>query len=325
MKSRGLERVVPREESLIPGQRRGSASANERDILETFPCREELEAKFHEIWGWIEEHMELSMTSEEAFRLFPSLVLYDIPDGTRSTLTVHPRVDVGMDAALFCVAFVHTMRSLGAPSCVLMTHTAYNRDRGKEGLERILRIIAKGSRPLRRYARRNSTNVHWVGLHEDYELMGHLRDNFPIINDAEFDSYFLIDYSEQKSEEPGSGISTEDLPEIDVCIRHTKLNLAGGGWIPGKMLRSSFLYSQNGSLFSNWSFEEFVALATFSLLSKILNSGEGLVKMYGDIDEVKRRHQLREVQLFNQKIAFRPNPSKLFVLGSGLGLHQFYY
>lgn len=299
---------------------------SEEALLGTFPGREEIRNKFHEIWGWLEEHMELGLTSEEALKLFPSLVVYDIPDGTRSTLTVHSQVDVGMDAGLYCVALIHTLRCLGAPACVIMTHTAYNRARGKEGMDRILKIIARGSRPLRRYAQEAGVNVHWVGLHPDYELASQLLQNFPLRKGASFEAHFLIDYAEELvAKDPGVREALAQLPDVDVTIRHTKLNLAGGGWLPGKMLRSAFLYSQNGSLFSNWEFDELVALGSLALVAKTLNSGEGLVKMYGDVDEVKRRYQMRELRLFNQRIDLRPRPRKLFLLGSGLGLHQVYY
>lgn len=295
------------------------------DILDTFPDEAVLKERFHEIWGALEEHMELSLTSEEALELFSSLVVYDIPDGTRSTLTVHPKVDVGMDAGLYCVALLHTLRSLGAPSCIIMTHTTYNRARGEEGMARILKIISRGSRPLKRYADRAGANVHWLGMKPGYELGNYLRREFPVRTTADFNAYFLIDYAEDLMEDQSVRHEFDRLPEIDVTIRHTKLNFAGGGWIPDKMLRSTFLYSQNGSLFSNWDFDELVALGTLSLLAKVLNSGEGLVKMYGDVDEVKRRYQLREIRLFNQRIDLRAQPRKLFVLGSALGLHQFYF
>lgn len=297
----------------------------EEMILEGFPGREEMVAKFHEIWGRIEEHLAVNLTSDQAVELFKEMVLYDIPDGTRSTLTVRPDLDVGMDAAMYCVALVHTLRSLGAESCVIMTHTSYNRLRGQEGLDRILRIIERGSRPLKKYAETAGVNVHWVGMRPGYELHQQLLQNFPVEEGAAFESYFLIDYAEDLISNPDVRRDLERIPNVDVCIRHTKLNLSGGGWIPEKLLRSTFLYSQNGTLFSNWDFDEFVALAICALLAKVLNSGEGLVKMYGDLDEVKRRYQLREQRLFNQRIELRPDPSKLFVFGSALGLHQVYY
>jgi hypothetical protein len=295
------------------------------DLVEGFPASEDLIGRFHEIWGRIEEHLDVNLTSEEALKLFPSLLIYDIPDGTRSTLTVRPDVDVGMDAGLYVLALIHTLKGLGGRRAAVMSHTAYNRNRGEEGLNRIFAVIAKAMRVAARYTAAHHVNVRWVGMNPDYELRNALLENFPLREKPSFEVFLLIDYVEEILEQEGLREQLEGLPDVDVCIRHTKLNLSGGGWIPGKMLNSAFLYSQNGTVFSNWSFDELVAQAAIALLAKLFNSGEGLVKMYGDLDEVKARYQLRELRLFNQQILLRSQPKKLFLFGSPVGLYQVYY
>src|SRR5438128_9695489 len=52
--------------------------------------------------------------SDKAFQGVRDLVMYDIPDGTRSTLSVPVTGDVDADAGLYCLALVHTLASLGA-------------------------------------------------------------------------------------------------------------------------------------------------------------------------------------------------------------------
>jgi hypothetical protein len=293
-------------------------------LLRGFPSDEELRSYFHSAWGAIEERMELALTSEEALRLFPSLVIYDMPDGTRSTLTVRPDVEVGVDAALYCAALIHVLRGLGSRSCIIMTHTYYNRARGEEGLERILKIMSEGATVLKTYASMHGVGVHLVGMQADYELRNRLTFDAMNRSISQFNAHFLVDHAEERFMDPRFKPTFDPLPDVDVCIRHTKLNMAGG-WIPGKLLRSTFMYSQNGTLFSNWEFDELVAMVTVALLAKLLHKGEGLVKMYGDVDEVKRRYQLRELRLFNQVIALRSDPKKLFVIGHPAGLCQLYY
>jgi hypothetical protein len=95
----------------------------------------------------------------------------------------------------------------------------------------------------------------------------------------------------------------------------------GGGWIPERMLRSTFLYCQNGSLFSNWRYDELVALVALALVAKLFHSGEGLAKVYGDVDEVKRRHQMRELRLFHKTVQLSARPRKLFLVGSPIGVY----
>ena len=133
-----------------------------------------------------------------------------------------------------------------------------------------------------------------------------------------------MDYAEELFLTPEGRESLARLPEIDVCVRHTKLQISGG-WIPTKMLRSSYMYSQNGTLFSNWGPDEYVALVAIALLSKKLMYGEALGKTYLDVDDVKKRYQLRELNLFQKTVRLRGDPKKLFVVGSPIGLYHIYY
>jgi len=279
---------------------------------------------FRSIWDRLAKALELDMTSDRALEELRDLVVYDIPDGTRTTLTVPPMIDVDLDAGMFCLALVHTWKSLGAKTAVIMTHTAYNRTRGLEDTARILRVVRRSVEPVAQYARRHRIRLHLVGDLAGYELMDALRKALPEFDTAPFDAHFLVDYAEELFLTAEGREALERLPNIDVCVRHTKLQVSGG-WIPTKMLRCSYVYCQNGTLFSNWTFDEYAALAAVSLLSRKLMSGEILTKAYLDIDDVKRRYQLRELNLFQKSVRLRPEPKKLFVVGSPIGLYQIYY
>ncbi len=297
--------------------------ASESNLLGEFPQEREISSYFHAIWGRIEENLDLPLTSDEALRKFKSLVIYDMPDGTRSTLSVNADIDVGVDAALYCVALIHTLKSLGSKRCVIMTHTSYNRGRGAEGIGRIFKLVSSGTKLMARYAEAERIGINMLGLREEYEMREHLG-NLPSVPKSAFDVFFLVDYAEELFDDPRIRAGFETLPEVDVCVRHTKLNMSGG-WIPTKLLNSTFMYCQNGTLLSNWDFEELTALASLALLAKVMHRGEGLVKMYGDIDEVKARYQLRELRLFNEQVYLRENPTKLFFVGSPHGMYQFYF
>ena len=90
------------------------------------------------------------------------------------------------------------------------------------------------------------------------------------------------------------------------------------------MRRASYVYSQNGSVHSNWNFEEYAAMVAVSYLSKLLHQGESLSKTYASVDEMKARYRDREIKLRQKIIRLRPKPRKLFVLGSPVGLIQVY-
>jgi hypothetical protein len=55
-----------------------------------------------------------------------------------------------------------------------------------------------------------------------------------------------------------------------------------------------------------------------------MHQGEGLSKTYSSVDEMKARYRDREIKLRQKIIRLRPNPRKLFVLGSPVGLIQVY-
>lgn len=302
--------------------KRARQEGSPRDF--TLASPEEVVESFRTIWDRLADEMDLDFGSGSALEEFRDLVVYDIPDGTRSTLTVPPMMDVDLDAGMYGLALIHTLKSLGARSAVVMTHTVYNRSRGPEDTKRLLRVVARAVEPVAQYARRHRIALDILGLSPGYELEDLLKATLPTLGDFAFRAHFLVDYAEELFLTPEGRAALERLPNIDVCVRHTKLQVSGG-WIPTRMLKSSYVYSQNGTLFSNWEPDEYAALAAVALLSKKLMSGEILSKAYIDIDDVKRRYQLRELNLFQKTVKLRPEPRKLFVVGSPIGLYQVYY
>ena len=284
---------------------------------------EAIRGAFAESWEALSHSLGLGVDPDKALVGLQDLVMYDIPDGTRSTLSVPVHYDVGADAGLYCLALVHTLASLGAKTNVILTHTAYNRERGPEETKRFLDVLAKGIDPFRAYARRHGVAIHLEGIGAGYELEAAFRRAFPLPAEPRFNAHFLMDYEEEWFLTPSGRDLLDLLPMIDVVVRHTKLGIAGG-WIPTRMRRSSYVYSQNGSVHSNWNFEEYAAMVAVTYLSKLLHQGEGLSKTYVSIDEIKARYRDREIKLRQKIIRLRPKPKKLFVLGSPVGLIQVY-
>ena len=92
-----------------------------------------------------------------------------------------------------------------------------------------------------------------------------------------------------------------------------------------KKTKSVFLYSQNGTTYSNWESDELIALVAMALLAKELNEGEVLSKTYTNNEERQQRYKKREIDLFQKTIYLRKQPRKLFMLGSPIGTYQIYY
>jgi hypothetical protein len=308
-------------------------SADYVDVRSPLPARsdgalqlatpEAIRAAFSESWEALSHSLGLGIPSDKALLGVRDLVMYDIPDGTRSTLSVPVDHDVDADAGLYCLALVHTLASLGAKANVILTHTTYNRDRGPEETKRFLDVLAKGIDPFRAYARRHGLAIHLEGIGAKYELEAAFRRAFPLPPEPKFDAHFLMDYEEEWFLTPEGRELLGVLPMIDVVVRHTKLGIAGG-WIPTRMRKASYVYSQNGSIHSNWNYEEYATMVAVTYLSKVLHQGEGLSKTYSTVDEMKERHRDREIKLRQKIVRLRPKPKKLFVLGSPVGLIQVY-
>ncbi len=308
-------------------------SADYVDVRRPLPARsggalqlatpEAIRDAFAVAWEGLSHSLALDVTPGRALDGLRELVLYDIPDGTRTTLSVPPTMDVETDAGMYCLALVHTLASLGAQRAVLLTHTIYNRERGPEDTKRFLEIMAKGVDPFRGYARRHKIAMRLAGMHEGYELGPLLSTAFPLPRDPKFDAHFLLEYEEEWFLTPEGRELLESLPNIDVVVRHTKLQVSGG-WIPMRMRKSAYMYSQNGSLNSNWSYDEYAAMVAVAYAAKLLHTGEALSKKYVAIDEIKDRYQQRELQLRQRIVRLKDKPRKLFVIGSPVGLIQVY-
>jgi len=280
---------------------------------------------FRDIWkSIIEEVDDVKITIEDAQESVKELVLYDALDGGRTTLTSKPFIEQKHDIPLFSMGLIHTLKVLGANSCVIMIHTSYNRERGDKEFKRILDIIKSGADLIKQYSIENNIRCNCLCLNKDYELIELLKDAQQQTQDGTFNAYFLFDYNEEWFGTREGYDILNKLPNIDVHVRHTKFNFSGG-WIPSKMHRSAFLYSQNGSSFSNWENDELVAQVAIALLAKKFNEGEGLNKVYSDYNEIQQRYIKREVDLFKKIVCLREHPKKLFIFGSSIGPYQIYY
>ena len=284
-----------------------------------------IKTDFEKIWSIITEKVDdIKTTVERAKNEVKDLILYDALDGSRSTLATKHFIEKKDEMPLFSIELNHTLKALGVKSCVTMIHTSYNRERGDEEFKRVLYSIKSGAELIIQHSVENGVRCNCLCLNNDYELYDLLRNSEEQTKKGIFNAYYLFDYNEEwYGTKKGKNILNM-LPEINVHVRHTKFNFSGG-WIPGKMEKSTFLYSQNGSTYSNWESDEIVVLVALALLAKKFNEGEGLNKVYCGDEEVKNRYIKRERELFQKTIYLRDEPRKLFICGAPFGVYQFYY
>ena len=295
------------------------------DYEKIFASSSRIRDDFYGIWTNIIEKIDnISITVEEAQEVVKDLVIYDILDGSRTTLISKPFIESKEEVSLFSLALIKTLQALGAESCIFMLHTSYNRQRGKEDLKRVFQMIKSGGELIRQYSIENNIQCNCICGNKNYELTDLLKDVEQQTWGGRFNAYYLFDYNEEwYGTEEGFNILNE-LPDINVYIRHTKFQ-PSGGWIPSKMRKSVFLYSQNGTTYSNWESDELVALVAMAILAKKSNEGEVLKKTYVSSDERQLRYLKREVELFQKTVYLREQPRKLFLYGSPTGIYQIYY
>ena len=302
----------------------GEKSKMECDLKNLFKSST-IQDDFCNIWtNIIEKVDDIDISAEDALESVKDLVLYDILDGSRTTLPSKSFIGPEYDAPLFSIALINVLQTLGAKSCVIMLHTSYNRERGEKEFKRILQIVKSGAELIKQYFTNNDIRSNCLCINKNYKLIDLLREVEQQTQDGLFNAYFLFDYNEKWSAENEGHDVLDKLPDIDVYIRHTKFQ-PSGGWIPDKMKKSAFLYSQNGTTLSNWQSDELVALVALAVLAKKFNEGEGLDKTYSNNDEIQRRYRKREVDLFQKTIRLREQSRKLFILGSPMGTYQVYY
>ncbi len=296
----------------------------EIDFNKLFPSASVIINDFCHIWKKIVRETEIDISVSTALAEFKNLMIYEALDGSRSTVISNQNFDRGIEGALYVINFIHIIKTLGAKTCLIMIHTSYNRKRTKNDFKNVLIDIESGATLVKKYAIENNICCSCICLNENHELINLLKDVSDSTKAGKFYAYLLFDYNEEwVMNEKGQNI-IKILPNIDVHIRHTKFQFSGG-WIPGKMSRSVFLYSQNGTTFSNWESDEIVTLMALALLTKLLHSGELLTKTYATKKEIYQRYTSRELKLFNKVINLRENPKKLFMIGSPIGMYQFYY
>jgi len=291
---------------------------------ELFSSPSEIKNYFHEIWYNIIEKSGINISENVAKSEIKNLVLYEALDGSRSTPISKKHIEPETEGVLYAINFINVLRSLGVKTCVIMIHSSYNRRRGENEFRAVLHHVEAGASLIKRYAIENSICCKCLCINENYELMDLLNDVTESTRNGEFCTYFLFDYNEEWAMTKMGQRIIKNLPDIDAHIRHTKFQFSGG-WIPGKMSRSVFLYSQNGSTYSNWDTYDIVTLVSLSLLAKLIHKGEILNKTYKNEEEIIQRYRTRELELFNKIIYLKEKPTKLCTLGSPIGLYTFYY
>ncbi len=288
-------------------------------ISEKLPDPTAVRANFRWIWLSLADALDIDCPPADALEVMKGTTIYDILDGTRSTMTADPFIDNKMDGGLFSLGLIRTLQGLDAKQCVLMVYTAYNRRRGKSETNLVLEKIFSVSPLVKHFFSAHNISCNIV-MGRDIPAFRRKMEQLELDRNGDgFRAHFLFDYTEEWAMNGGKR-KIASLPTIDVCVRHTKFQPYGGGYIPYRMRTASYVYSQNGSVLSNWNSIDFTTLAAVALLSNILNGGEALSKTFGGDREIIHRYRERELDLYHKRVRLgNSDTPKRFIIGCPTG------
>ena len=229
-------------------------------------------------------------------------VIYEMTDGMR-TSTPHDGDVTYFDGGIFCLRFINILRALGMPACYVNVIEEKHKHRVNyrhifDGLRKLYSVFDE-------YAEEYNIRLRFLGnLDERLEPPGQSGDFAGDLRELEkntksnktFCAYFLMNYSLDWAMKNESIFA--DVHNIDVTIRHTKLQFPTGMMLPpSKSDFTSLVYVQQGSASSTWSDQQLVDLVALALKSKILNVGTQYLKWY-KVGERERVRFQREEDLF---------------------------
>lgn len=226
-------------------------------------------------------------------------VIYEMTDGMRTSTTLEGS-EAYFDGGIFSLRFINILRTLGMPACYVNVIEDRHRKRDNyadifEGLKKLYRVFDK-------YAKDYGVKFKFLGdlniQLEPPSVSGNFATDLKALerktkNNTNFIAYFLINYSLDWAMENESFFM--DLPNINVTIRHTKLQFPTGMMLPpSKSDYSSLVYVQQGSAGTTWTDLQLIYLVALALRSKILNEETQYLKQYEEGEREIIRSQREE-------------------------------
>jgi hypothetical protein len=246
------------------------------------------------------------------------LVIYEMTDGMRTSTNLVGS-DAYVDGGLFVLRLIHILELLGAKSCYINVMEEKHKLRQNYpdifgGLKRLCPVYDA-------YAVQHGVRYRFLGDIKSKIAPKDAAQGLTVdlkelekktIDHDNFTACFLINYSLEWAIRNKKLF--EALPEVNVVIRHTKLQVPPSMLLPpSKSDYSSLVYAQQGSSSKNWNDRQLVYLISLALRSMILNQGTQYLKTYGpkEIGEVKRKREI-ELSLIHKHLPSGEDTEQLF-------------
>ncbi len=231
-----------------------------------------------------------------------SFVPYLYLDGHRSSNSGSSDLEKYSSGFRFFLRFGTMMQQLGFTKMVTMVHTSRN-CKDRERIDSIQSAVQKSIDFTDDYVSKSKFQLY--GDIESYKSMGN-SEFYNYLNEVDnkspakpdFIHHILINYSEQWAINNLDRINL--IPDISSVIRFTK-GFVSGGWIPIKMQKTTFVYSQVPSVSEFWSDDGILALFLISLKNWISTKDFIGTKSY-DNEEKELIHKKRDIDLSHNTI-----------------------
>jgi len=231
-----------------------------------------------------------------------SFVPYLYLDGHRSSNSGSSDLEKYSSGFRFFLRFGMMMQQLGFTKMVTMVHTSRN-CKDRERIDSIQSAVQKSIDFTNDYVSKSKFQLY--GDIESYKSMGN-SEFYNYLNEVDnkspakpdFIHHILINYSEQWAINNLDRINL--IPDISSVIRFTK-GFVSGGWIPIKMQKTTFVYSQVPSVSEFWSDDGILALFLISLKNWIATKDFIGTKSY-DNEEKELIHKKRDIDLSHNTI-----------------------
>lgn len=229
-----------------------------------------------------------------------NLCIYDMTDGTRTSTELKGK-DAYIDGGLFALRLINVLRALGCKNAYI--NVIHKEHKKRENYKDIYNGMVELVDIYSNYAEKYKIRLKFLGdLEEkiDYKdssiNLGKILKSLEqkTANNPNMTVYILINFSTRWLSNHKE--IYENLPEVNVVIRHTKGYINGDMQIFGRMDNYSLTYVQNGSSSINWSDRQIITLASICLRSYLTNKGTQLTKVYQEGEDKKIRQE-RELNL----------------------------
>lgn len=254
-------------------------------------------------------------SSEENMR---NLVIYEMIDGMRTSADLGD-TEAYIQGGFFSARLIYLLKLLGAKACYI--NVTEERHKFRLNYKTILNALRELYPFYEKYAESYNIKYKFLGkIGESTDDTTLFMTELKLLenktaNKTGFIACFLINYSLEWAMQNLNLFET--LPDVNVIIRHTKLQAPTGMLLPpSKSDNTSLVYVQQGAPSKTWSDYQILCLIALALRSMLSNQGTQYTKTYRakERDIIKRKREIEAI-LVHKRLLGEENTQRVHLLG----------